>query len=288
MSDPVLTIGMAAFNDDQGVWWTLSAIRAYHVELSRDDVELLVIDDAPVSSKELVAVCGHTKTRYVHKPKGKGPAHAKNSIWEEARGSHVLMIDCHVLLGPGSVDYLVSAAEAKASRRDMWVGPLRSEGGHLVATELLPELRGDFFGVWHVGPHEPHEVHAHGSAYAFMARAEWPGFSNDFRGFAGEEIYIHDRVRRNGGKVMYHPRLEWVHRFPRFGPVTYPLTLNDKLRNYCIAAYEMGWNVGQMREYFGRKLPTDQSSAVEAELLALHPDIWAPERSTAGLVRAHD
>ena len=289
MKQPKLTIGMACFDDPQGVWWTLSAIRQYHVDIAREDVDLLVINDHPSFSQDLMNMCALTKTRLVHKPKNRGPAHAKNSIWENAIGSHVLMLDCHVLLGKNSVDYILDAIDKDEIKQDMWCGPLRGEGGSVIATELDPELRGDFFGVWSVKDADKvHEIGAHGSAYALMKKEHWPTFSNNFRGFAGEEIYIHDKVRKNGGKVVYHPSLGWVHRFPRFGPVPYTLTLNDKMHNYCIAAYESGWNVLQMREYFGRRLPQDQKDVIEKGLTDIYPDIFADAPSWAEKVKTHD
>jgi hypothetical protein len=174
----------------------------------------------------------------------------------------------------------------------MWVGPLRSEAGNIIATELSPELRGDFFGTWLVDSRYPvsetREVHAHGSALSFMRKADWPKFSQHFRGFAGEEVYIHDKVRLHGGKVLYQPWLGWCHRFPRFGAVPYSLTLNDKLRNYLIGAYEMGWNITQFREYFGRKLPQAQRLEVEMQVLEIYPQIFDGRYDHVPAVKTHD
>lgn len=285
-----LTIGMATYDDPQGVWWTLSSLRMHH-DLA--GVELLVVDDHPEPNRgEIGNVCNNAQARYVHAPKGLGPAHAKNSVWEHARGSHVLLVDCHVLIAPGAVAKLVAAARADAVGRDMWVGPLRSEAGNIIATELSPELRGDFFGTWLVDSRYPvsetREVHAHGSALSFMRRADWPKFSQHFKGFAGEEIYIHDKVRLYGGKVLYQPWLGWCHRFPRFGAVPYSLTLNDKMRNYLIGAYEMGWNITQFREYFGRKLPQAQRLQVEAQVLEIYPQIFDGRYDHVPAVKTHD
>ena len=285
-----LTIGMATYDDPQGVWWTLSSLRMHH---QLDGVELLVVDDHPEPNRgDIHHVCSNSRARYVHAPKAMGPAHAKNSVWEHAQGSHVLVIDCHVLLVPGAVEALIAAARADAVGRDMWVGPLRSEAGNIIATELSPELRGDFFGTWLVDSRYPvsetREVHAHGSALSFMRKADWPKFSQHFRGFAGEEVYIHDKVRLHGGKVLYQPWLGWCHRFPRFGAVPYSLTLNDKLRNYLIGAYEMGWNISQFREYFGRKLPQAQRLEVEMQVLEIYPQIFDGRYDHIPTVKTHD
>jgi len=285
-----LTVGMATFDDPQGVWWTLSSLRMHH---DLTGVELLVVDDHPIAGRgEIKNVCANAQARYVHAPKNRGPAHAKNSVWEHATGTHVLLVDCHVLLAPNAIARLVAAARSGEVGHDMWVGPLRSEANARIATELAPELRGDFYGTWFVNNQHtgdtPREVLAHGSALMFMQKDKWPAFSQHFKGFAGEEIYIHDKVRKQGGRVMYQPWLGWCHRFPRFGAVPYNLTLNDKFHNYLIAGYEMGWNVPQLREYFGRKLPLEQRTIAEQGLTEIYPDIFTRNYDNAVTIKAHD
>ena len=73
----------------------------------------------------------------------------------------------------------------------------------------------------------------------FACRREaWPGFNPRFRGFGGEEGYLHEKVRRNGGRVLCLPALGWTHRFARpLGPPYRP-TWEDRVRNYRI-----GWFV---------------------------------------------
>ena len=43
-----LTIGMATYDDYQGVFWTIQALRMYHAEVM-DQVEIIVIDNNPDS-----------------------------------------------------------------------------------------------------------------------------------------------------------------------------------------------------------------------------------------------
>jgi len=286
-----LTIGMANYGDAQGAWWTLSSLRLHHVPLSDTEVELLVIDDMPTANQDLAIACGHAKARYIHASKNQGPAHAKNSVWEHARGEHVLLLDSHVLLSPGHVDTIKRLIDSVCIGSDMWVGPLVNESGVTIATELLPELRGGMLGVWHTRQQAPpwFEVEAHGTAYMLMRRDAWPKFSADFQGFSGEEVYIHEKVRRVGGKVLCHSDLRWCHRFMRFGvPVQYCLTLNDKYRNHLVAAYEMEWSVKQMRDYFRRRLPLDQCIVVEVDVEMMHPDLWHRDDTQARQFRTHD
>ena len=52
------------------------------------------------------------------------------------------------------------------------------------------------------------------------ATGAWPGFPAAFRGFGGEEAYIHEKFRRAGGRRLCLPWLRWMHRFGR--PVAFP------------------------------------------------------------------
>jgi len=286
-----LTIGMAVHGDAQGAWWTLSSLRLHHLQADLPGVELLVIDDMESPCQDLIHAAALAKARYIHRPKGQGPAHAKNTVFENARGDYVLLLDSHVMLAPCAVDHLLHGIVMDTVGQDMWTGPLVNESAEVIATELLPELRGGMLGIWHTRKtHEPtYEIEAHGSAFMFMRRECWPGFSLRFYGFAGEEVYIHEKVRRNGGRVICHDALKWVHRFQRFGvPITYRLTLNDKYRNLLVGAYEMNWAVGQVKDYFRKRLPEDQATVVEAEVAAVCPDIWSQDDSSARRFRVHD
>lgn len=259
MSTKKLTIGMSNWDDVEGAFWTLSAIRQYHVPTTNKEVELLVIDDMPTKQEDLERMCTLASARYVHHSKNKGPAHAKDSVWEHAEGEYVLLVDSHVLLSACSVNYILDAIDNNLIGKDLWTGPLLNESGHTIATELLPEWRGAFFGVWHNNPQiadKPiFEVEGHGSAYTLMKKEYYPFFSPHFLGFAGEELYLHEKVRRNGGRCYLHKALGWVHRFHRTKPATYRLLIEDKLRNYLIASYEVGWNIKQCCDYFKHRVP---------------------------------
>ena len=45
---PKLTIGMATFDDFDGVYFSVQALRMYHSEVI-DDIEIIVIDNNPAS-----------------------------------------------------------------------------------------------------------------------------------------------------------------------------------------------------------------------------------------------
>lgn len=286
-----LTIGMANYADPQGAWWTLSSLRLHHVSPSNTDIDLLLIDDMPSKNNDLVSVCNLSNARYIHSPKGKGPAHAKNTVFENATGEYVLLLDSHVLLNPFHVKKIMNLIEEDRIGNDMIVGPLVNEAGNIIATELIPEIRGGMLGIWHRRKEEGEScvVHGHGTAYMLMRREAWPKFSEHFYGFSGEEIYIHEKVRRNGGKVVCYFDLKWCHRFMRFGiPPQYRLTLNDKYRNHLVASYEMNWSVEQMKNYFRKKLPLDQCIAVENDVAEIFPNIWKSDMVNCQEFKIHD
>ncbi len=268
---------MANWDDPEGAFWTLTAIRQYHVKEDNKEVELLVVDDMPEKQQDLENVCSNSGARYVHHSKNKGPAHAKDSVWEHAQGDYVLLVDSHVLLAPCSVNYILDAIDSDLIGKDLWTGPLLNERGHMIASELLPEWRGQFFGVWHTDQDllktKIKEIEGHGSAYTLMKREHYPYFSPHFKGFSGEELYLHQKVRNNGGKCYTHVDLGWIHRFMRSKPITYSLTLNDKLRNYLVASYEIGWSIKQCCDYFRPKLVKEQFDNVLSDVKAIFPSI---------------
>ena len=51
----------------------------------------------------------------------------------------------------------------------------------------------------------PFEITMQGLGLFACRRDAWPGFHPEFRGFGGEEYYIHEKFRRNGAKVLCLP-----------------------------------------------------------------------------------
>ena len=85
----------------------------------------------------------------------------------------------------------------------------------------------------------------------FACRKEnWPGFSHAFRGFGGEEGYIHEKFRQQGGKTLCLPFLRWMHRFGRPAGQGYRNLWKDRLRNYLIGFQELGLDVSTVEDHF--------------------------------------
>jgi hypothetical protein len=119
-------------------------------------------------------------------------------------------------------------------------------------------------GFYPAGKHAsdpPFEIPAMGLGLFSMRKDAWPGFNHLFRGFGGEEGYIHEKVRRKGGIAVCLPALRWIHRFTREGQVVpYPLNLWNKVRNHVLGHLELGLPLDRLREEFiGRcNFPEDQ------------------------------
>ena len=62
--------------------------------------------------------------------------------------------------------------------------------------------------------------------------------------------YIQEKFRQAGHKTMCLPFLRWVHRFGRPDGVKYPLTMENKLRNFFIGHYELGLDIAPIIEHF--------------------------------------
>ena len=91
-----LTIGMPTYNDFDGVYFTVQALRLYQ---DLDDTELLVVDNYGCEhTRDFVD--GWAKVRYVLATDAVGTAAAKNRVFAEAQGEAVLCCDSHVLLAP--------------------------------------------------------------------------------------------------------------------------------------------------------------------------------------------
>ena len=78
-------------------------------------------------------------------------------------------------------------------------------------------------------------------------------------GFGGEEGYIHEKFRKNGGRSLCVPGFKWLHRFGRPDGAPYPLKLEDRIWNYYIGWGELQGPDGKMLEeitdFFKNRIP---------------------------------
>ena len=262
-----LTIGMATYNDFDGVYFTVQALRLYH-DLS--DTELLVVDNYGCEhTKALVE--GWAKGRYVLATEVQGTAAPRDRVFREAQGEAVLCCDSHVLFAPGAIARLKAYYREHPDTRDLLQGPLVYDDLRTMSTHFEPVWREQMWGIWATDARgldpegEPFDIWGQGLGVFSCRKAAWPGFHPAFRGFGGEEGYIHEKVRQRGGRTLCLPWLRWGHRFGRPAGVPYVLTVEDKVRNYLIGHAELGLDLAPVLQHFAEYLPKDRLAKVADE-----------------------
>ncbi len=99
-------------------------------------------------------------------------------------------------------------------------------------------------------PDDVFEVPGQGLGLFSCRKAAWPGFNPSAVGFGGEEMYIHEKFRQRGDRVLCLGFLKWAHRFHRGQNPTYPLTRWNKVRNYVLELNELGLPLDRLKEHF--------------------------------------
>jgi glycosyltransferase involved in cell wall biosynthesis len=97
------------------------------------------------------------------------------------------------------------------------------------------------------------EIPAMGLGVFASMKKSWLGFNPEFRGFGGEEWYIHTKYRRLGKKAWCLPGLRWVHRFERPKGAMYPNVIEERVRNYVIGHLENGLPLNRVYRHFVTK-----------------------------------
>lgn len=287
MDRPKLTIGMATFDDYHGVYFSLQALRMYH---DLRDVELLVVDNNPASAhgsstKNLVENWAHGGTkgaRYIPMADTIGTTAPRQRIFDEARGEWVLCMDSHVLLVPDAIRKLLIYTALNPESGDLLHGPLLYDDLVSYSSHFDDVWRSEMWGTWGrderaADPNgEPFEIPGQGLGLFVCRKDAWLGFNPHFRGFGGEEMYIHTKFRQAGRKVLCLPFLRWGHRFGRPDGVRYPLTRWGKVRNYVLGHLELGLPLDRVYEHF-----VTGNLMTEAEWKLLLADPVGAERQPA-------
>ncbi len=274
---PKITIGMATYDDYDGVYFTLQGIRLYHPEIL-EQAEFVVVDnhpDGPCAQALKGLEPWIPNYRYVPKDDISGTA-VRDAVFKEASGEIVLCLDCHVLIAQGTLKRLVDYFDAHPGSRDLMQGPLLFDNLSSIATHFTPKWRAGMYGHWNTVKaaadvdHPPFEITMQGLGLFACRREAWPGFNPAFRGFGGEEGYIHEKFRQRGGRVICLPFLQWAHRFGRPGGPPYVNRWEDRIRNYFIGFRELGWATAPITEHFKEVLGVEPATrivdAIEREL----------------------
>jgi hypothetical protein len=264
-----LTIGMATYDDYDGVYFTIQSIRISNPELD-GKVEFVVIDNNPGGAcSEALSHLGKSIDGYRYVPRGDWSGTAiRNAVFEEASSPFVLCIDSHVLIVPGALSRLIEHFEADPESRDLLQGPMVYDDLRQSSTHMDPRWRAGMYGTWASDPRgdDPaapcFDIPMQGLGLFACRRAAWPGFNPKFRGFGAEEGYIHEKTRQRGGRTLCLPYLRWMHRFNRPLGAPYVNRWEDRMRNYFVGYSELGLDTAEMEAHFAELLGAETSERI--------------------------
>lgn len=282
------TVGMATYDDFDGVYFTTQAVKEYH----SDHVAQIVIVDNNPSSKvgdRIKRYAATIKATYVPLESPKGTAAPRDAIFLHATSEWVVVLDSHVIVGRE----FFSELSKHAVSDDLYHGTLIYDWNDICATHMRDEWGGELWGRWgraegmysgtqayelvagtpkcvvtgkivtpiSKGLSSPFEIPAHGMGMWCCRRDTWLKFNPAFREFGGEEWYIHEKYRQAGRKAICIPTVTWRHRFSDLTshPIPYPLTRLAKVKNYCIGHNELGLDTSRLyREFVGKGLISER------------------------------
>ena len=270
-----LTIGTCVYDDYEGLYFTIQSLRLHHKEVL-DRLEFVIINNNPKSAqgREIRKFVDWLKepVTYVEFD-GFSATSLRDKIFGLANTEYVLVLDCHVLLDPGSLKKLLDFYDAGKDYKNLLQGPLIYDDMKNVSTHFnLDKWGSDMWGVWDTDKrgkdpnNKPFEIPAQGLGLFTCRKDSWLGFNKKFRGFGGEEGYIHEKYRLAGRKAVCLPFLRWLHRFGRPAGVPYRPTKEDRFRNYMIGFQEIGKDTNEIIERFKDKVSAEYIQTVKEEL----------------------
>jgi glycosyltransferase involved in cell wall biosynthesis len=240
------SIGMPSFNNFDEVFYTIEALRMYH---DLKDCEIIVVDN--FGDEKLERFCrskGEGLIRYERFTEKQGTAAPRNHIFEIAKGEFVLCMDSHVFLQQGFF-------KNDPIGDGLTQGPIVWTSFKGYSTEWENRWGRNMWGIWKETvkklPKKSFKIWGQGLGIFCCRRDAWLGFNNDFRGFGGEEGYIHEKYRKAGKKVWCDPSKIWLHQFCNGGRIIpYPVHLPDRIRNYFIGFKELGLDPLEVEKHF--------------------------------------
>ena len=157
-----LTIGMAHHNDFDGAYFSIQDIRKELLFNNRGDllrnIEFVIVEN-DASSQHAQAIQnlskngGMTPIRVINLDSVQGTSATRNKIIEEATGSFVLVMDCHVLLCPTVkiIEQLFTFMAANHTSDDLYCGPLVYDSMNNISTHYNDTWGAQMWGQWEIG-----------------------------------------------------------------------------------------------------------------------------------------
>jgi len=270
---PKLTIGMATYDDYDGVYFSVQAIRLSHREVT-EITEILVVDNNPggVCAAALKSLEDSVPgLRYVPYTDMRSTA-VRDAVFREASADNVLCIDSHVFLEAGAIDRLIRYFDANPGSNDLLQGPLLYDNLEEALTHFDPIWSQGMYGQWVADERgldpdaPPFEIPMQGLGVFACRKAAWAGFNPRFIGFGGEEGYIHEKFRQRGGRALCLPFLRWIHRFNRPFGVQYQNRWENRFRNYFLGFTELGLDTRPIVEHFAESVSVDFAERALADV----------------------
>lgn len=244
MPRPFLTVGMATYDEYDSTWATLNNLRLSLRRILPADHEFVIVNNHPDGdeTKSLVKLAKDAgNVRLVNWPAA-GTA-SRQQVFANANGLFTLCLDCHVMLELSALGRLVEYLRTRTTSNDLYQGVVVLDNFRTKYTHMALAWRNKMFGTWGCDPRihgdEPFEIPNQGLGL-FCCRTEaWPGFNPLFRGFGGEEGYLHFKFNKRGDKCWCIPWLEWYHNFRNGRKTPYSNRLPDRIYNYFVGWYEL-------------------------------------------------
>jgi hypothetical protein len=143
-----LTIGMATYEDFDGVFFTVQSLRM-HQGLSPDD-EIIVVDNSPGTAQgnAVKNFCESTGVRYIPMQGASGTTQTRERVFREATGDIVLCMDCHVLLASQAIARLKQWYRQHPDTMDLYQGPMILDQLNWSYTHFDLRWRDQMWGIW--------------------------------------------------------------------------------------------------------------------------------------------
>lgn len=157
MKAPLLTIGMAHFQDFAGLWPTIQSIRLNNAALM-DQVQFLVVNNSPEDQRTAAAIrdlLAKTKRPdhewepiYQELSNVKGTSASRNAIFEHAQGRYVAVMDCHLEFDPHWLPRLLNYYREHPNTSDLLSGTLIMDTLDSFSTHFRDDWGGGMWGQW--------------------------------------------------------------------------------------------------------------------------------------------
>lgn len=257
ISKPLLTIGMATFDDYDGVYFSITSLQIHHPEVFGSS-EIIILDNNPTGNcSELLKSLARQNANIRYEPYvDKNSTAVRDILFKIAKGDWVMCMDCHVMYPSGVMSKLVDYIEHNSSSIDLLQGPLLSDAGIPHATHFEEVWADGMYGKWGWDSRaedfdgQAFEIPMQGLGMFVSRKAAWPGINSRFKGFGGEEGYLHEKYRIAGGRSLCLPFLQWSHRFGRPSATPYVNRWEDRINNYLVGFDEVGLDIQGVDTHF--------------------------------------